>query len=253
MQPWAEVQATFERALLDPAAPPPSGVLEAAGFSVYRNNVVSSLLNALQARFPVTHELVGDEFFRAMCRLFVREHLPASPVLLCYGDALPEFIASFAPAQGVPYLADVARLEAAWSRAYHAAEARALDAAALREIDPASLAASTLRLHPSAHLIRSPYPVVTLWSAHQSGMPSGMDLQLAEDALIVRPDADVLVHRLSPGAFAFLHSLQHGASIEQAAGAAVGEHPQFDAGAHLVGLFSIGAITAIALPEEESI
>ena len=60
--------------------------------------------------------LVGEEFFRAMAQIHVRAHRPRSPLMFEYGDELPDFIAGFPPAADVPYLADVARLEIAWSR-----------------------------------------------------------------------------------------------------------------------------------------
>ena len=65
-------QAAFARALLDPALPPPADVCAwngsdpAARLAVYRNNVMVSLLGVLADTFPVTRELVGDAFFRAM-------------------------------------------------------------------------------------------------------------------------------------------------------------------------------------------
>jgi len=37
-----------------------------------------------------------------------------------YGDGFADFLAGFAPAQSLPYLADVARLEWAINAAYHA-------------------------------------------------------------------------------------------------------------------------------------
>lgn len=247
MRQWDDMQSRFVGALLDPAASPPSDVLGTeAGFAVYRNNVVSSLLDVLQDRFPVTCMLVGTEFFRAMGRLFLQQHLPSSPLLMFYGDELPDFIAAFEPAGGVPYLADVARLEVAWSRAYHAAEAKSIDASMLRTLDASTLAQSTLALHPSLQLIRSRYPVATLWAAHQNGNVSGVDLRIAEDVLIVRPEAEVSVHRVSRPAFAFVHALQLDEHIEGAARAALIEQPGFDAGAHLISLFSLGAICAIA-------
>ena len=67
-------------------------------FGVYRNNVYSSLIDVLQARFPVVSRLVGEEFFRAMARVYVEQEPPRSAVLLRYGASFPDFVASFAPA-----------------------------------------------------------------------------------------------------------------------------------------------------------
>ena len=98
-------QAEFSAALRDPTQAAPRGLHTwngsdpAARFAVYRNNVVSSLIDALAETFPVVQALVGVEFFRAMASLFVRQSPPRSRVLASYGAALPSFIASFAPAQ----------------------------------------------------------------------------------------------------------------------------------------------------------
>ena len=78
---------------------------------VYRNNVFVSLIDALEEIFPVTKEVVGSDFFRAVARLFVADHPPTSPVLSQYGDRFPRFLRNFPPAQALPYLADLADFE----------------------------------------------------------------------------------------------------------------------------------------------
>ena len=99
----AAVQREFAAALLDPAAPVPSPLRRNGEkapqkrFAVHRNNMIASLVAALAARFPVVHQLVGDEFFRAMARLYVTNEPPRSPVLLLYGDRFPDFVENFAP------------------------------------------------------------------------------------------------------------------------------------------------------------
>lgn len=85
------VQSALAAALLDPDAPCPVGLTAWNGsdparrFAVYRNNVVVSLIDALAATFPVTLELVGEEFFRAMAGVFVRAVPPTSALLAEYG------------------------------------------------------------------------------------------------------------------------------------------------------------------------
>nr|BFE90967.1 hypothetical protein GCM10020185_15030 [Pseudomonas brassicacearum subsp. brassicacearum] len=62
-------QRTFAAALLDPRKACPPGLVSANGadpqsrFAVYRNNVLSSLINALADNYPVVTQLVGEEFF----------------------------------------------------------------------------------------------------------------------------------------------------------------------------------------------
>jgi len=115
-------QSEFAAALLDPGAAVPAGVVDPWGapapkrFSVYRNNVASSLVRALEAAFPTVRKLVGDEFFAAMAGAFCLDHPPRSRMLMLYGDALPGWLESFPPVAHLGYLPDVARLDQAMAK-----------------------------------------------------------------------------------------------------------------------------------------
>ena len=91
-----------------------------------------------------------------------------------YGDSFPDFIASFAPAAELIYLADVARLEAARTRAYHAADAEPVDPTRLKALDQDALAELRIVPHPSAQIVRSRHPIVSIW-AMNSGDKRGGD------------------------------------------------------------------------------
>ena len=91
----------FAAALGDPCAPTPPmtrgrmGAPDARRFAVYRNNVAVGLMGALEARYPVSRRIAGDDLFRAMARAFVRAHRPRSPVMIAYGWEFPEFAADY--------------------------------------------------------------------------------------------------------------------------------------------------------------
>jgi hypothetical protein len=248
---FATLQTDFARALLDPDQPTPDAVTAHTGrhprkrFAVYRNNVVVSLVSALRAKFPATERIVGDEFFAAMARIFVTTHPPRSKILHTYGDDFGDFIATFGPAEGLPYIADVARLEAARTRAYHAADAQPLSASAFSHIDPQEVGTLRLTLHPSLQIIRSPHPVVTIWAMNTGEMELGpVDLDTAEDALVLRPYLEVTVHGLPPGGVAFLEALARGLPLGSAAEHAAADDRRFDLTANIAGLVGSGAITA---------
>ena len=154
-------QAAFAGAL-QKQGPAPPGLGDARRFGIYRNNSAAGLAAALAVRYPAAQRLTGDEFFKAMAREFAREHLPASAALINWGADFPDFIASFAPAAGVPYLADTARLESAWWRAYHAADAAPLAAAAFAAIPAEGLAETRFRFHPSASVLQSPFAFASI-------------------------------------------------------------------------------------------
>lgn len=226
-------QTVFGHALLNPDAPVPAGVIDPEGrvsvkrFNVYRNNVVASLTDALVVAFPAVHKLVGDEFFRAMAKLYLREHPPTSPVMSQYGAAFPRFLRRFKPVAHLRYLPDVARLEIALRESYHAADHIPLDPAFLSAIAPDQLGTLELRLAPSARLIDSRWPIAAIWARNMSdpntALPEG-----GQDVLVARPEFDPLPIALPKGAFAFFSALSDGQTLAAAAGVASLASETFD-------------------------
>ncbi len=211
------MQSAFAAALLDPDAAVPLGLVDPAGrpaprrFSVYRNNVASSLTRALEAAFPNVRKLVGDEFFGAMAVVFLRAHPPRSQMMMLYGDDFPGFLAQFPPVARLAYLPDVARLDQAMRESYHAADSVPLAEAEFQRLLGADIAGLRLRLAPSVRLVRSRWPVASIWAAHVEGGPAPSPGP--EDALILRPEFDPRPHRLPPGGGAFLAALLEGQTL----------------------------------------
>lgn len=250
-------QASFAAALLDPEQPCPAGLIAWNGsdpahrFRIYRNNVIVSLIDALADSFAVTSELVGEEFFREMARRYATARPPQSPQLAFYGADFPDFIESFPPARGLPYLADVARLEYRRIVAYHAADVAAVGpeqiAAALG--DEAGLPALALSLHPSLSVLASSSAVVSLWAAHQGIRDlATVRPEQSETALILRRGLEVEVIQISAAAGAFIAALQSGASL----GAAAAIDDSLDLAATLALLLQKSAITALHSPRREA-
>jgi hypothetical protein len=247
----AETQRQFVTALLDASAPLPAAI-RARGknaaekcFAIHRNNIMASLISALVTRFPVVRRLVGDEFFRAMARVYVIEQPPRSPVLLQYGDTFPGFIENFAPAAAIDYLADVARLELARGRAYHAADAMPIDAGVLASLAPEELDGLRLTLHPSVFLLESPFPIISIWEAHQAAEVAPARDWGPEAALVARPAAKVEVWRLPPGGYCFMSRLADGTALAAAAEAASAATADFDLVANLTVLLRTNAVIAL--------
>lgn len=246
---FAPIQNAFAQALLDPERPVPAALRSRTAaaplerFAVYRNNVVAGLINAMRAGYPAVERIVGEEFFAAMARLYVVAHPPRSPLMLRYGEDFGAFIAGFAPAAELVYLPDVARLEAARRRAYHAADADPAEPARIASIDPQALAGVVFRLHPSAQIVRSPHPVVTIWAMNSGEAEiAPIDENDAQDALVIRSGLDVVVRTLPPGGAAFLVALAAGAALGDAAAQAIESDARFDLAANLAGLIGSGAI-----------
>jgi len=161
--------------------------------------------------------------------------------MFAYGDGFPDFIGGFEPAKGLPYLADVARIEAAWTRAYHAADQEPSGIAWIASLDPAELTGARFEPHPAAAIVVSAFPAGSIWAAHQSETVTPVSKQSGETVLVVRPELDVHVHVLPASDTAFAAALLDGETIGAAAETAFAASPDFDFGKALVGLVSLGA------------
>lgn len=251
----ADLQGAFTAALLGPDGAVPAGVVGPDGgpaprrFAVYRNNVGAALANTVSLAFPAVSRIVGEAFFKAMAIAYVRAEPPRSAMLLDYGATFPDFIGRFPPASSLPYLPDVARIEWAWREAYHARDAAPLDPAALGGVPEAEIGGLRFVLHPASRLVRSRFPALTVWRMNTSDTEVGaVDFSVAEDALIVRPDAEVEVRLVPPGGAVFLAALGEGRTLMDAAATAQAADGRFDLAGNLAGLLGAGALLRLERP-----
>lgn len=247
-------QLDFAKALLYPDLSIPAGLVTWNGsdaahrFRIYRNNFIVSLIDALAGTFDVTQQLVGEEFFRAMARLYAYTYPPRAPQMTFYGAGFPDFIEGFPPAAGLPYLADVARLEYLRVVAYHAADVPGVDAEAITTAlaDETGLPTLGVTLHPSLSVLPSHFAVASLWAAHQGFLLlSAVSPDVSEVALVLRHGLDVDVLQVSAAAGAFICELQAGACFGMAAAEAASVDPEFDLANTLGLLLQKSAITTL--------
>ncbi|RST84835.1 DUF2063 domain-containing protein [Aquibium carbonis] len=251
--PHERFVAGFSAPLLDPDRATPTSVAARGGgpadrrYAVYRNNVTTSLADALAGIFPAVRRLVGEEFFSGMAIAFARAHPPRSRLLFEYGEDFPAYIASFEPARDLPYLADVARIERAWLDAYHAADAEPLAAQALAMIPPDDLAASVFRPHPALRILRSRFAAFSIFAANreEGSPPAPIRGDVPEETILTRPGLSVTTRVLPPGAATFLLTLVAGEPLETAIGAGFIDTAEFDPAAAIALMLETGAFTAI--------
>jgi Putative DNA-binding domain len=254
--PRASYAAAFSPPLLNPdkATPPtvagPSGKAALKRYNVYRNNVTVSLIDALAAVYPAVQRITGVEFFRAMARSHMRATPPNSPLLFEYGREFPVFIERYEYARSMPWLADIARIERAWLDAYHAADGAQMAPAALASVPLEQLADLVFVPHPATRIVCSKFAAVTIFAANRSEEPVGsINAGAPEDALITRPNLDVVVRHLPAGGAIFLRNLISGRTLGEAAAAALEAAPAFDIGASIAGMIEAGVFTDLNLGE----
>ncbi len=234
-------EADFQQAISSVHLPVPH-----RRFAIYRNNVASGLVTALAVRFPVTQQLVGEDFFRAMAALYAEGNKPASAVLIDYGESLVEFVANFEPAKAVPYLADVAKLENLWWRAYHAGDGAFAEAKVLGDFPQDALEELRFNLHPSVGVMTSPFAISKIWRAHHGGDAMGtFELETADYVLVSRPAADVQIKPISMGFATFIGAFLGGVALAEGVALAVERDDAFDLSAALSDLFQLKLVSGV--------
>lgn len=159
------------------------------GLRVHANTISHARLVALEDTFPHTRAYLGEAGFNRLSRAFLDAggacHRPLADIGKGFADTLAD-----------PVAADLARIEAAWLEAYHAADACALDLSELVGLDEAALLALRVRRHPAARGLTLATPAAPL-----------VDPAFASDVralLVVRPAAEVRLLGIHAAAIAVL-------------------------------------------------
>ena len=196
----------------------------------------------MRRAFRSVRRLLGEDRFLESVRRFIAAEPPRSPLLLDYGDGFPQFLRRLGDDSCI---ADIADLEVARSKAYHAADAASLPPQAFAAIPTERLAGLRLTLHPSVSLLQSRFPIVSIWQANQEAGEVALPQVRPEAALIARPMLEVEVWNLPPGGFAFLTALRRGATMAEAAEAAMDAAPDFDLAVNLSVLIKASIVTGL--------
>jgi hypothetical protein len=207
-----------------------AGIAPAARLQIYYNNIHNTLMQALRITFPAVLALVGEAFFDAAALAYIERHPATDPWLENYGGQLGEFLATFAPAASLPYLPDVAHLEALLNHARYADDATAIDLAALQRIDETRAAGLQFHIHPAASLMWAETPVDAILDAVLHGTDEdleALDLDAGPVRLLIhRGSQGVRVRRLDAQGWRFFSALMSGAPLGEAAGHAAVAVPE---------------------------
>lgn len=248
---FARLQHSFAQAIFFDDVAIPATIRAATGpastsrFGVYRNNVIAGLMKAVGARYPVVRKLLWDDAFNHVAKLYVTMEPPRSPVLLGYGESFPGFLRKISEGVAGDYVADIAELEAARTRAYHAEDAIPVGQDSFARLTSDQLTNMQIKLHPSVTVLKSRFPIVSVWQANLYANDNTIDAWRAESALIARPRLNVEVRRLSPGEYEFFGALSAGQTVGSAVALAMSEAPDFDLAACFATLISAQVVVGL--------
>ncbi len=170
----------------------PLGAADRLG--VYAEMYWARLVDVLRDDFPRVATILGSSRFTALSCAYLTRRPSTRPSVRWVGSEFANFLARDGAVEGLPFLADVARLE--WTRlaAFDAADAAPLRVESLRAIPPSEWSRLTFDTVPALHVLRVAWPVHELWAAE--------DAQAVATAL--RPAATVL--RVWRDGFTVYHS-----------------------------------------------
>lgn len=217
-------QNALTRYLRDPQRSAPPADMDAARVQVYRDLVFNNLSLLLSGTFPVLVKILGDEAWRSLVRVFLRDYRAQSPK---FGEIAKEFVEFLAAgSQGLddgvwpPFMVELAHYE--WVEM----ALQQSDDAPLSASDPALLLERALQVSPLA------WPLAYAWPVHLLGpdyQPQAVPDQ--PTLLLVRRDEDwsVKFSELSPLAWRLLQR--------------IGEFPELAGRGQLEGLAQEAAAT----------
>jgi len=221
-------------------------------FSIYRDNFVGSLADALAETFPLTRQLVGERFFALAAADFIRLQPPVAARLSRYGGAFPAYLRDHAALREISYVADVAALEWARVESFFAGMAEAaVTPEALLAVPAEALPHLAFETVASLRVIVTPTAALSIWRAHQYAAPRLDDLDPwqteAVRVLCNRPQG-VVALAITPAHAAFLQALQQGADLSTAYETAATLAADFDLQAALASELTVGSFARVLTP-----
>lgn len=228
------------------------GLAPESRVQVYRNNVRAIFVSALERTFPVLRRRVGDAYFEQLAIEYRTRHPSRSGDLHWIGERFAPWLRTRLAGTGYEWLGDLAELEWACEESLVAEQLPAIEKAALAAIAPEKLADVRLVLQPGTRLVRSSFPVWSVWRANQpDAQGDPVDASIGPQQVVVNCGEDGLVlHSVPADQFAFVNALASGATL-----AAALEYSRLDLACLpdvLAWLFAQGLVTSVDEPREEA-
>ncbi len=208
--------------------------------AIYRNNTLHSLREAVKELYPSLVATIGDDLMNASAHHYIIQHPPRSAAMVDFAHDFPEFLSTFSATQHIAYLPDLATLDLAQHRAYHAQDKSPLTAEAFAKLSPDILANARIEAHPSAQLIASGYAIYDMWKMAQGKHHETIQADKAQYIFIIRPDAEVDVYSIDHAHYQFLSALKNDHTISDALEIALETNPHINASEAIAFLIQCG-------------
>lgn len=189
----------------------------ASHISIYRNNMVSNLLNALKDTYPLVFALLGEPFFLMAAKEYLRQYPSRSGDLNEYGEYFSDFLAGYQPIHDLIYLAEVAEFEWICHSLYTAVNHPPFATHALNAYSEDQYAKLHFTLNPASNLHRFHYPIMQIVDLCKTNPNQTINLHSGGvNLLILRRHLDLALIPLNTADFLFLEALQQNHSLSEA-------------------------------------
>ncbi|MGF1686919.1 DNA-binding domain-containing protein [Photobacterium japonica] len=192
---------------------------------LYRNNFIISLTDVLQATYPCTAAVVGEDCFDQLARQHVLNMPLSQGDVSDYGGGFADTLCAImaeqpALAEAVPYLPDLARLEWLVDVArQHMPITPAFDMAQLAHINDDNI--GRLRFEPAATTtgFTADHAVATLWLMIQRNEVEVIDMTQPESVIVQHREEGIWVQPTTPEGTALIALCQQQLPLSTASAA----------------------------------
>ncbi len=188
---------------------------------VYRNNFIISLCEVLEATYPCTLAVIGEECFTQLARQHVLNYPlkqgDVTPYGACFGNTVcthPSLL------EAVPYLVELIQLE--WlidSANQHPCHAINFPFEKLQYLTEDNIAHAKLTVPEHTYLLDANYPVGSIWHMVHQDKVEEIDLTQAESVIIQHHPEQLSVLTTTPAATALVQLSQQDRSLGEATAA----------------------------------
>lgn len=182
---------------------------------VYRGMYEARLVEALRVDYPGLRQLLGEETFAELARLYVSIHPSESYTLNRLGDRLPEFVGGVEGLRRAGFAQDLARLELAETEVFDEAEAEAAGAEAIAGVREEDWGRLRFRPVPALRLLRLRYPAHAYVQAMRRGETPGAPRPRGTRLIVYRRDYAMLHQELPAAGYALFEALAGGRTLAE--------------------------------------
>lgn len=189
---------------------------------IYQSSAIANIIQAMMLTYPVIEKLVGEDFFRASCKKFIRLHCPKSANMDDYGEEFADFLEEFEPAKQLTYLKDVAQLEWLFHLSSLANDSKVTDWSRLSAVPADKALQVKLLLAPTVKLMSSFFPIDKIWQMNQPNSIVNEEIDLALNtsqetfSIVYRSGLKTEIMTVTEGEFTLLLSFNQQHSLANA-------------------------------------